>query len=138
MMYCFIKLASCWPGTEAASLDITKAYQNSPICPEHKKYLCVYWKEAVYVQHIAIEGLAIARGIQGSIADATIAVLKYHTIKPTIKWVDNFVFFWTPTPLVLPSWHPTFPYNLSTIFNITDCLGIPWHPVSKKGHDFQS
>jgi len=138
MMYHFKKLASFLPGTEAASLDITKAYQNSPICPEHKKYLCIYWKEAIYVLHVTIEGLSTAGGIQGSRADATVAVLKYHAFEPTIKWVDDFMFFWTPTLLVLPGQHPTFLYDLSTIFNITDPLGIPWNPVSKKGHDFRS
>jgi len=136
MMYHFKKLASFLPGTEAASLDITKAYQNSPICPEHKKYLCIYWKEAIYVLHVTIEGLSTAGGIQGSRADATVAVLKYHAFEPTIKWVDDFMFFWTPTLLVLPGQHPTFLYDLSTIFNITDPLGIPWHPVSKRAMTF--
>ena len=131
-------LASCSPGIEAASLDIEKAYQNSPICPEHKKYLCIHWKEAIYVQHITIEGLSTTRGIQGCVADATIALLKYSAVKPTIKRVDDFRFFQTPTPLVLPTQKPIFPYDLSTIFNITEPLGIPWHPVSKKGHNFQS
>ena len=55
--------------TQAASLGIAKAYCNSPISPQHKKYPCILWKGMIYVQHIAIEGLATARGIQGSIAD---------------------------------------------------------------------
>src|SRR5882724_11588468 len=31
------KVSSCPPGTQEASLDITKAYRNSPIFPQHKR-----------------------------------------------------------------------------------------------------
>ena len=81
---------------EATSLDIAKAYRNSPISPNHKKYLCVLWKGGVYVQHIMIEGIATAGSIQGCITDATLAVLKFHEIEPAVKWVDDFVFFSSP------------------------------------------
>jgi len=117
---------------EAASLDIAKAYRNSPILPSHKKYLCVYWKGGVYVQHIAVEGLATAGGIQGTIVDATVALLKFHNIHPTIKWMDNFIFFWCPSEHVLAPLPPVFQYDLSTILSITEPLGIPWHPISKR------
>jgi len=70
----FIKLASCPLGTEATSLDVAKAYHISPIFPAHMKYLCVLWKDSVYVQHVVIEGLETAGGIQGNEADATIEV----------------------------------------------------------------
>ena len=56
------QVSSCPVGTQAALLDITKAYRNSPITPAHKKYLCVYWKDSVYIQHIAIEGLTTLEG----------------------------------------------------------------------------
>jgi len=135
----FPKLATCPSNMEAASLDIAKAYRNSPIIPAHKKYLCVYWKEFVYVQHVAIEGLSTAGGIQGTVADATIDILKAHDIGPTIKWVDDFIFFRQPvqSSLSIDS-HPIFSFDLSSIFNITIPLGIPWHPLAKKGHNFQS
>ena len=51
------------------------------------------WNDHIYVQHVAIEGLATARGIQGSIADACVALLKSAGIHPVVKWVDDFVFF---------------------------------------------
>src|SRR5882724_3394254 len=132
------KLATCSPHTDTASLDIAKAYCNSPISPSHKKYLCMYWKNNVYVQHIAIEGLATAGGIQGTIANATVKLLKFHTIDPAIKWVDDFIFFWSSSEPVLYPFPPVFHYDLSTIHSITEPLGIPWHPITKKGHDFQS
>ena len=132
------KLASFPVGMEATSLDIAKAYHNSPICPAHKKYLCIYWRDSVYIQHVAVKGLATAGGIQGNVADTTIALLKYHRVEPTIKWVNDFVFFHCPILSPTPSVGPSFSFDLSTIYNIMTPLGIPWHPLSKKGHDFQS
>jgi len=127
------------PGTEAASLDIAKAYQNSPITPIHKKYLCVFCKNHIYIQHDTIEGLATAGGIQGAMADTMVALLKFHKVKPTIKWVDNFVFFRSPQfHSSNSSCMPSFNFNLSTILGLTKPLGFPWHPILKKGHDFQS
>ena len=38
----------------------------------------------------------------------------------------------TPLP------RPSFSFDLSTIYNIMKPLGIPWNPISKKGHNFQS
>jgi len=49
------------------------------------------WNGSIYVQHVTIEGLAMAGGIQGNVADATLTILKYHKVEPAIKWVDNFV-----------------------------------------------
>ena len=80
----FLKLATCPPGTEEASLNITKAYCNSPIAPMHKKYLC-FLEGSIYVQHITIEGLATASSIQVSVADVTVALLKFHDVEPCIK-----------------------------------------------------
>jgi len=93
----------------------------------------------VYVQHVAIEGLATVGGIQGTVADATVAILKYHNIEPTVKWVDNFVFFHIPcAPMDPNSSSPWFHFTLNDILHITSPLGIPWHPITKKGHNFSS
>src|SRR5882672_8253013 len=72
-----VQVSSCPHGTKAASLDIAKAYRNSPIIPCHKKYLCMFWKGAVYVQHVSIKGLAMAGRIQGNVADAALAILRH-------------------------------------------------------------
>ena len=91
------------------------------------------------MQHIAIEGLETAGGIQGAMADAMVALLKFHKVEPTIKWVDDFVFFRSPQILSSnSSFSPSFNFNLSTILGLTKSLGLPWHPISKKGHYFQS
>ena len=70
--------------------------------------------------------------IHGTVADACVLILKHHDIGPAMKWVDDFVFF--RTPLSLPD--REFTYNLLDILHITLPLGIPWHPITRKGQDF--
>jgi len=67
---------------EVASLDIAKAYHNSPIAPAHKKYLCVFWKGVVYVQHVAIDGLSTAAAFKGLWQMQPLQCLKLVTSGP--------------------------------------------------------
>jgi len=90
------KIATAPPGTQAASLDIERAYHNSPIAPRHKPYLAVSWNGSIYVGHVAVEGLATAGGIQGCPADALLDILHHHGIERVFKWVDDVVIFRTP------------------------------------------
>ena len=70
----------------------------------------------MYVQHIAIEGLATTGGIQGNIADASLTILKHHKVKPAVKWVDDLVFFRVPLPCVGPPLSPPcFKFGLKKI-----------------------
>ena len=94
------------------------------------------WHDQIYIQHVAIEGLATAGGIQGMVADACLAVLEFHGVKPIVKWVDDFVLFREPTHSSSQLSRP-FYYNLDDILVIMKLLGIPWHDVTKKGQDFR-
>ena len=77
------------------------------------------WENSIYMQHIAIERLAMAGGIQGNVVDATIALLKFHGVEPAIKWVDDFIFFRSPMVSTLgTSSPPSFTFNLMTIKQI--------------------
>jgi len=96
------------------------------------------WKGSIYMQHVTIEGLATAGGIQGNVADTTISILKFHAIKPAIKWVDNFVFFRCPVLTFPSSAIPSYKFELQDILDATSPLGIPWDPISHKGHDFRT
>jgi len=55
-----------------------------------------------------MEGLFLASNIQGSHADALVAMFKSKTIDEVMKWVDDFVFFCTlidqpnPSPTLMP------------------------------------
>jgi len=123
---------------------MVQAYRNSPIIPEHKKYLAVCWQDEIYVQHNAVEGLSSAGGIQGMPADACIEILHANDIGPMFKWVDDFVIFRSPSDrhasLTDRSYggvsDRTYGYDLTCVMQVTNPLGIPWHPISKKGQDF--
>jgi len=130
------QIALCLCGTQAATLNMIQAYRNSANIPTHKKYLVVCWCNSIYVQHNAIKGLLLAGGIQHTLADACIDILWANGILPVFKWVDNFVIFCSPSLPCLPDDPFLYAYDLSSVFCITDPLGIPWHPISKKGQDF--
>src|SRR6266481_5779649 len=126
---------------QVASLDIEQAYHNSPILPRHKAYLASFWEGSIYVGHVAVEGLATAGGIQGSLADAMLDILCHRGIPDVFKWVDDVVIFWSPTlssSLGGPSdtRDYTYPIDLAYFFNVTSPLGILWHPIESKGQDF--
>src|SRR5882724_404450 len=117
---------------------MVQAYRNSLIIPAHKKYLAVSWRNCIYVQNNAIEGLCLVGGIQGTPADACIEILHSNGIHPISKWVDDFVIFRSPSLLPLLDDIPGYDYDLLSVFRITYLLGIPWHAVANKGQDFAS
>ena len=80
-------------------------------------------------------GLAPSGGIQGTVADALIDVFKFHGIKDAMKWVDDFIFFRSPTGSHLSSSF-VYNYDLDTVLSISSPLGVPWHPYWVKGSDF--
>src|SRR5882724_10380406 len=127
---------TCPPNTKAATLDMVQAYRNSPIIPEHKKYLAVCWWDEIYIQHNAVEGLSSVGGIQGMPANACIEILHANDIGPIFKWVDDFVIFRLPSKCHLPLIGHTYDYDLACVMHITDPLSIPWHLISNKGQDF--
>jgi len=91
------------------------------------------------MQHVTVEGLATIGGIQGNVANATVTLLKHHKIDPVVKWVDDFVFFGSSILSQPMSGTPhCFAFSLSSILEFTGPLGIPWHPLTCIGHDFQT
>ena len=129
------QIANCPPGTQGVCPDISKAYQNSPILPKHKPYILVKWNGDIYVKHCAVFGLAPSGGIQGTVADVLINVFNFHGIKDAMKWVDDFIFFCSPTGSHLSSQF-IYNYDLDTVLSISSPLGVPWHPYWVKGSDF--
>ena len=111
-----------------------------PNSSQTQHYLPILWCGRVFIQHVAIEGLATAGGIQGTVTDTCLRILAHHNIKPVAKWVDDFIFFQElallPSSQAKPNQPSPFQYNLSDVFAITNPLGIPWHNILKKGQDF--
>src|SRR5882672_1172846 len=118
-----------------------RAYHNSPLAPSHKPYVASMWRGGIYIDHCAMEGLSSAGNIQGCPADALVAIFKYKSICPVLKWVDDFVLFRTPSSSYTDTNGAityTYPYDLLTVKHVTDPLGVPWHPIESKGQDFNS
>jgi hypothetical protein len=127
------------PGTQAACLDIQRAYRNSPVLPAHKRYIALHWRDKFYIDHVLPFGLATAGGIQGAVADAVVDILEERGIGPTVKWVDDFNLFREPRNTETNPDGITiyfYSYDLDDIIAITLPLGVPWHSITIKGHIF--
>jgi len=99
------------------------------------------WWGSIYVDHCAMAGLLSSRNIQGCPADGLITIFNSESISPAIKWVDDFIFFHTPSSTFIDASGTlgySYPYDLDTVMKLTDPLGIPWHPINTKGQDFRS
>lgn len=141
VIFFYVQVASAPPGTQAACLDIVKAYRNSPIITAHKCYLPIHWRGGIFPDHVAPYGLTTAGGVQGTSADAMVDICRYRNTPHTYKWVDDYIFFRVPSSSHSdPSGSTIFVYDISlkTVYTITDPLGVIWHDISEKGHDFQS
>jgi len=60
-------------------------------------------------------------------------------VGPVFKWVDDFNFMHEPCSAIMhddSSMDYSYAYDLCDIICLMDRLGIPWHPIDKKGHDF--
>src|SRR5882672_3895252 len=135
------KISTCPPGTEGATLDIIRAYRNSPLCPSHKAYVASMWHKKIYIDHCAMEGLSSSGNIQGVPADALVAIIKHHGVDNVLKWVDDFCFFRVPassSPDGKGGFTHRYSTDITSILSVTDLLGVPWHPVEVKGQDFVS
>jgi len=97
------------------------------------------WRSSIYIDHCTMEGLSTAGNIQGCPADALLAILRSKSIGPALKWVDDFVFFCTPSSSTTDTTGAeshAYSYDLSSVQNVTDPLRVPWHPIKAKGQDF--
>jgi len=86
-----------------------------------------------------MEGLSTAGNIQGGPADVLLAILYSKSISPSLKCVDDFVFFRVPSYFDTDAAgmvNYSYSYDLTSVMKITDPLGIPWHPIEVKGQDF--
>lgn len=87
----FPKVASAPDGAEACSLDIEAAYRTTPVLPAHKRAMAVTHRGKFFVEHCVTFGVASAHGLQGEIADGTIAIWEKKDVGPIAKWVDDIV-----------------------------------------------
>ena len=129
------------PGTQACALDWVKAYRCSPITFDHKRFIASFWRDLVFPNHCAPFGLSTSGNIQGAPADAFRDILIITLLLCVFKWVDDYNIWQTPTSFTtLPSGEVIYSYSVSLqdILDLSAPLGVQWHDISKKGHDFAS
>lgn len=127
------------PGTQAASLDIEAAYR-APILPDHKCFLVVMFDDELFLDHVLPFGLSPASGLQGEVADAIIDIWDAILIGPSIKWVDDFNLFRSPSPSgrflgICDGEVYRYDYDLDHAKQVISHLGVPWH--KEKGQPFR-
>ena len=136
-----MKVSSCPPGTQGATLDIVCMYRNSLLALRHKAYVASMWRDNIYIDHCAMEGFSSLGNIQGIPVDALVVIIKRHGVDNVLKWVGNFCFFCCPissTPDGKGGFAHCYSIDIPSILSITDPLGIPWHTKVIKGQDFTS
>lgn len=117
------------PGSQAATLDVDAAFRRCPIHPSQQPNFIIMWNNLFYIDHVAPFGASSSGGVFGRVADALMAMLRFHNIGPALNWVDDFLFFAFPRNSSSYSpynWTPSFPYSLESIFAFTSPLGWPW------------
>lgn len=132
-------IARAPPGTQAASLDIEAAYRGIPILPDHKRFLVVMFDNQFFLDHVLPFGLSPASGLQGEVADAVVDIWDAHGVGPSIKWVDDFNLFRSPSPSgpflgICDGKVYRYDYDLEHAKAIITPLGVPWH--KEKGQPF--
>ena len=129
------------PHTQAATLDVDAAFCRCPIRPSQQPNFVISFEDLCYIDHVAPFGTASAGFAFGCVADAMMAIMRARNIGPAKNWVDDFVFFRSPTtsetflPISAPIAY-TYSYDLNTIDSITQPLGWPWKHSKTKPFDF--
>jgi len=97
------------------------------------------WKSGIYIDHCTMEGLCSVGNIQGCLADALVTIFHEKSIGPVLKWVDDFAIFNSPVSsgtIANDVIEYLYSYDLPTIMDIMDSIGIPWHPIENQRPGF--
>lgn len=117
------------PGTQAAIMDVDAAFRCCPIRPSQQPHFVVHWEDAFYIDHCAPFGATSSGGVFGRLADTMASIIRFHTASECINWVDDFVFFRSPTLPLASHPDPLYHYDLSLIQQLAVQLGWPWKPA---------
>lgn len=105
------------PGCIAATFNISTAYCLTLIWPSQQHYLCVLWRDLIYVDQAVMFHLSSSTGVFRAIADMLVLVALYKVtgFSKILKWVNNsFLLFAYPTR------------NGHDFTNLTATFGILW------------
>lgn len=104
------------PGCIAATFNISAAYHLTPIWPNQKNALCIFWKGKVYVDCAAMFSLSSSTGVFGTVADMLAAIYWTAGFGTLMKWVDDFLVIWLPGQT----------WTEEDFTSLTKNIGAPW------------
>lgn len=98
------------------------------------------FEEALFLDHVLPFGLTPASGLQGEVADAIVDIWDAMHVGPTLKWVDDFNLFRSPSPQgqflgICDGEVYRYDYDLEHAKSLISHLGVPWH--KEKGQPFR-
>ncbi|CDO69281.1 hypothetical protein BN946_scf185042.g183 [Trametes cinnabarina] len=121
-----------------ATLDVDSAFRRIPIHPAHKQYLVIQQHEGeFFIDHVCPFGVRSGPGLQGAPMDATVDLLDARGWGPNKKWVDDLSNFRKPCGYDVARKEWTYGHSVDDIFELGERLGIPWHNVKWRPHDFE-
>jgi hypothetical protein len=104
------------PGCQAATFNISAAYQLTLIRPNQQNFCCLLWKGKVRVDRAVMFVLASSAGVFGCITDMLVDIYSSAGFGPLTKWVDDFFVICLPD----------YSWMENDFINLTAVIGIPW------------
>ncbi|KDN36647.1 hypothetical protein RSAG8_10689, partial [Rhizoctonia solani AG-8 WAC10335] len=115
-------------GSQAATFDVDAAYRRMPVFPGDQNHTVVHWEGQCWVDHCVPFGAASSNGIFGRCGDAMIRVSTSLGFRPVVKWVDDFLYFRSPSH----PHPPAFAYTEADVLSLGAHLGLPWKASKTK------
>lgn len=121
-------------------LDIAKFHRTCPIIPSDKRWFVLQGPKGFYIEHNCPFGCSSSSSNAGSIASAIVDIWEAEGVKPQNRYEDDLCTFRFPThssvdPLSGLTIH-RYSYDRDLALSLIAPIGTPWHPLSKKGQDF--
>ena len=120
------------------TLNVLKFHQWTPIAPTHKLWFIMQNRPGeLYMTHMAPFGASGSESSLEEPRDFTVDVWALLKVDPIINWSDDLNIFHFPIAGDGSNESPfTYRYDANQILSLVASLGIPWHPLEKKGQDF--
>ena len=98
------------------------------------------FEDSLFLDHVLPFGLTPASGLQGEVADAIVDIWDTLYVGPTLKWVDDFNLFRSPSPQgqflgICDGEVYRYDYDLEHAKALISHLSVPWH--KEKGQPFR-
>ena len=120
------------------TLDVSKFHRRTPIAPAHKPWFIMQNSPLeFYMTHTAPFGASASESNSEEPRDFAVEVWALLKVDAIVNWSDDLNIFRFPIAGDGSDDSPfTYRYDANQILSLVASLGIPWHPLEKKGQDF--